>query len=118
MGLPFPNEEIAFENTRNKYLVDPSGSFSTTFSYPNSYYSEGLNSKIISSIYVILEGDDNKKQFIRFELKDRCNLKTLINRESRKDPSFYSKKEDLLPLTSAYNTMCAYKYIKENFNVA
>lgn len=38
-GLPFPNEEIAFENSNNMGKVEVSrGNFSFSMRYPNSYY--------------------------------------------------------------------------------
>lgn len=40
MGLPFPNEEIAYENTPNKgeVLLDASGKFEIVIKYPAGYY--------------------------------------------------------------------------------
>jgi hypothetical protein len=39
-GLPFPNEDIAYENTPNKGegVIDNDGDFSLTLMYPNAYY--------------------------------------------------------------------------------
>lgn len=40
-GLPFPNEEIAFEDTMNKGVLKVSdGVFNFKLDYPNSYYSQ------------------------------------------------------------------------------
>ena len=41
-GLPFPNSEVAFENTPNKGVttITADGSFKFKIHYPNSYYSE------------------------------------------------------------------------------
>ena len=38
-GLPYPNEDMAFDGTSNKGVVDVNGSkFQFTLNYPNSYY--------------------------------------------------------------------------------
>ena len=47
-GLPYPNEDVAFESSPNigKHPLGKDGSFSIKLKYPNSYY------KNIGSIYV------------------------------------------------------------------
>ena len=58
-GLPFPNYEIAFENTQNIHKIDRTGIFDVSFKYPNSFYMpDGIN-KIKPSIYFIFT-DINK----------------------------------------------------------
>jgi len=39
-ALPYPNEEFAMENTPNQgqIVVNPAGTFSVAFRYPNAYY--------------------------------------------------------------------------------
>ncbi len=44
-GLPYPNEEIAFENTPTKGLIKR-GNFSITFDYPGGHY-EFCSAKLI-----------------------------------------------------------------------
>lgn len=59
-GLPYPNKEVAFENTTNKGIVavQEDGSFSFKIDYPNSYYKH-LGSKLIEPhIYIKLCGND------------------------------------------------------------
>lgn len=111
-GLPFPCPEIAFENTPNVYEVPRSGIIDIVFTYPNSYYTVANKEKVISSIFLILETFDNNKQFIRLELEDLYVLRTLVDRETRNGPQFYSDKYDILPIDTAENTMINYAYLK------
>ena len=39
-------------------------------------------------------------------------MRTLINRESRKGPEFYSSKDDILPIATAENVMYEYSKAK------
>jgi len=117
-GLPFPNAEFAFENTKNKLLIDESGIFNVNFTYPNSYYNKGVLHKIVSSIFFICNYSDGKNEFIRFELKDLHPLKSLVNRESRKNPEFYYEKSILLPIDTAFNVMKEYKRLKIEKDIA
>jgi len=41
-----------------------------------------------------------------------ANLRTLINRESRKGPEFYGNKDAILPIDTAENVMYAYSKAK------
>lgn len=111
-GLPFPNEEIAFQNTKNFYEISQDGVIDTTFIYPNSYYSPDGLTKIKSPVIFIF--DDNK--FI-VELEDLCPLKTLRDRK-RSDPSFYALKEIILPVATAENNMRNYASAKAKYNIA
>jgi hypothetical protein len=116
-GLPFPCADIAFQNTKNVHLIKL-GNFDTIFEYPNSYYSVANKKKIISSIFFVLESHDNHREFVRFELKDLYPLRTLVNRESRTSPEFYSKKYDLLPIDTSENIMREYARIKIEYDIA
>lgn len=110
-SLPFPCFDIAFDNTINKYMIPSNGYFNTVFKYPNSYYKSDGRTKVTSPLVFLL--DDNN---ITFELDDKCKLKTLSERGS--DPSFYSKKESILPIDTAENIMYAYSNAKINYNLA
>lgn len=110
-ALPFPCEEIAFENTINYKEID-SGHINVTFDFPNSYYAPGGVSKIKSPIMIII---DDKK--LIYELDDICPLKTLRDRV-RGNPSFYALKEILLPVATAEDTMLNYSIAKSRFNIA
>lgn len=118
-GLPFPCADIAFDNTPNKYIIGSDGSFNVNFTYPNSYYGQNGYTKIISSIFFILDYGDNKKETIRFELKDLCVLRSLADRSSkRKGPEFYAAKDYILPIDTAENVMRAYSQAKVEYDIA
>lgn len=111
-GLPFPNHEIAFENTPNLINVDSSGKFENIFKYPNSFYMpDGIN-KIISSIFIMFTDNDNNITKLQYKLHDINALRTLINRSSRKGPEFYGSKDYILPIDTAENVMYAYSKAK------
>ena len=111
-GLPFPNYEIAFENTPNIHKVDSSGTFNISFKYPNSFYMpDGIN-KIIPSIYFVITDASNNSFRIQYELRDIVALRTLVNRSSRKNPEFYAAKDYILPIDTAENVMHAYARAK------
>lgn len=116
-GLPFPCADIAFHNTKNVYLIKLN-KFDTIFEYPNSYYSVANKKKLVSSIFFVLESHDDHREFVRIELKDLYPLRTLINRESRTGPEFYSKKYDHLPIDTSENIMREYSRIKVAFDIA
>jgi hypothetical protein len=111
-ALPFPNELIAFENTKNIFEIKDDGIIDANFIYPNSYYSPDGLTKIKSPIIFLF--DDNK--YI-VELNDICPLKTLRDRK-RSDPSFYALKEILVPLGTAEDTMKNYSSAKIKYNIA
>jgi hypothetical protein len=110
--LPFPNEDIALENTKNIFIIQPDGIINTSFSYPNSYYSPDGYNKIKSPIILMIDG---KK--IIYELDDLCPLKTIRDRV-RGDPRYYAVKEILLPVATAENNMINYANAKFTYNIA
>jgi hypothetical protein len=61
-GLPFPNEEIAFEGSRNVYQIPKTGVVNTRFKKPNAYYT---HTKVAPCLFVRL--DDTT---IRFQLNE------------------------------------------------
>jgi hypothetical protein len=112
-GLPFPNEDIAFENTPNYKLVDKTRQqIDIKFKYPNSFYSRNGKNKILPSIFIQLTENSGKHFQLQYELADLVNMRTLINRESRKGPEFYSSKDDILPIATAENVMYEYSKAK------
>jgi hypothetical protein len=117
-GLPFPCADIAFEETPNIYDVDQSGIVNVVFTYPNSYYSVANKKKIVSSIFFVFETHDNQQEFVRLELKDLYPLRTLVNRESRTGPDFYSTKHEILPIDTAEVVMREYAKIKKLKDIA
>ena len=111
-GLPFPNYEIAFENTPNIHKIDSSGVFNVSFKYPNSFYMpDGLN-KIKPSIFFVFTSNENVAFRLQYELHDINALRTLVNRASRKNPEFYGAKDYILPIDTAEKVMYAYSRAK------
>jgi hypothetical protein len=111
-GLPFPNNQIAFENTPNKQDITGSGIINTEFTYPNSFYMpDGIN-KIVSSIFIQLTYNDGEVKHFYYKLHDINALRTLVNRESRKNPEFYGAKDYILPIATSENVMRAYAKAK------
>jgi hypothetical protein len=111
-ALPFPCEMIAFENTPNFNVINSNGIIDVNMKYPNSYYTPDGYNKIVSPVIISL---DEKKIII--ELKDRCPLKTLRDRQ-RGDPSFYGRKEFVIPIGTAEEVMNNYAHAKYNLNIA
>ena len=111
-ALPFPSEDIAFENTKNYFEIIKDGRINTEFLYPNSYYTPDGYTKIKSPILVYL---DDKKIIV--ELNDLCPLKTLRDR-IRGNPSFYGTREFLLPVANAEDVMISYANAKIINNIA
>jgi hypothetical protein len=111
-GLPFPNYEIAFDNTPNVHNIDSSGLFDIFFKYPNSFYiPDGIN-LIKPSIYFAFTDNNNNSFRIQYELHDINALRTLVNRASRKGPEFYGAKDYILPIDNAEKVMYAYARAK------
>ena len=117
-GLPFPCSQIAFEGTPNYFVTtDPSGSFSVTFKYPNSYYTEDQWTRIPPSIFFKIFSADAGQDpvFVRFALPnpDILNVRTLNFRTKlRAGPPSYSIKEDIIPICGAEETMRRYRDLK------
>ena len=111
-ALPFPSEEIAFENTKNFLEIKKDGKINVEFLFPNSYYTPDGYTKIISPVIVYL---DDKKTIV--ELDDLCPLKTLRDRV-RGNPSFYGTREFLLPVANAEDVMINYANAKVIHNIA
>tara|TARA_B100000795_G_C22805557_1_gene444638 strand:- start:4367 stop:4879 length:513 start_codon:yes stop_codon:yes gene_type:complete len=117
-GLPFPNNEIAFQNTPNKIDITGTGVINTEFQYPNSFYMpDGIN-KIVSSVFLQLTDNNNNVFHLYYKLHDINSLRTLVNRNSRTGPEFYGAKDYLLPIGTAENVMRAYANIKIENDIA
>lgn len=117
-GLPFPNNEIAFENTPNREDITGSGVINTEFYYPNSFYMpDGIN-KIVSSVFLQLIDKNDVVSHVYYKLHDINALRTLVNREARKGPEFYGAKDYILPIATAENVMRAYASAKIEHDIA
>ena len=111
-SLPFPSEEIAFENTKNFMEIKKDGKIDVEFLFPNSYYTPDGYTKIKSPVIIYL---DDKKTIVEFD--DLCPLKTLRDRV-RGNPNFYGTREFLLPVANAEDVMISYANAKVIHNIA
>ena len=60
-GMPYPNEDIAFDNTPNRGVVEViNGKFSFTLKYPNSYYINMGTVYVEPHVKILLVDSDNK----------------------------------------------------------
>lgn len=120
-GLPFPNPVVAFEETKNFYLIPGNGVFDNiVFMYPNGYYVVGGKEKIAPSVFLILHPvNGDRPVHIRFEMKDNLPLRTLTYRPNHaKGPIYYGVKESLIEIQGAEGTARAYGDAKINYDLA
>jgi hypothetical protein len=68
-ALPFPNEEVAFENTVNKGLVEAKGgAFEFRLHYPNSYYRDMGSKYVKPQVKFILVNSANEQLSALYEI--------------------------------------------------
>ena len=121
-GLPFPCQQIAFENTPNyARITEPGGKFDLEFSYPNGYYTTDAYTKIEPSIFVTLHWKDASKEktVVRLPLTDGLPLRTLSYRPNfYKGPEYYAAKTGIIGVRGAEATMRALTDAKIQHGVA
>jgi hypothetical protein len=119
-GLPMPCPNMAFDNTRNKAVVDASGGFNITFDYPSSYYTDDQLKRIPPSVFFIFQRQQGvDPTFIRIPLEDILPLRTLTYRPGfRAGPEFYAKKDTLIPPMTAEGVMRTMKTYKAKYDIA
>lgn len=101
-GLPYPNAEIAFENTPNRGAVKTEGgNFEFRVRYPNAYYA-GLGSIYIEpSVYIKVCENGSDENIYTVRLGNGIPFRMLThpqshaNISSRKDNSFYKGRNEL-----------------------
>ena len=113
-GLPYPNEDIAFENTPNRGVVKVvNGTFEILLKYPNSYYINMGTIYIPPHVKLVLFNDKNKQigDIKNIELGEGIPFRTLTWPEQRNwniGPLFYQnnnltvRTQDQILLDSAY----------------
>ena len=117
-GLPFPTEEIAFENTPNRGVVEVmNGSFTFSIKYPNSYYINMGTIYISPCVKILLINKDNepiaKQQTIN--LGEGIPFRTLTwpsQRNWNKGPLFYVNNN--LPVRTQYQILLDSAYPSTN----
>ena len=89
-GLPYPNAEIAYENTPNKGMVKANnGNYKFKIKYPNSYYS-GLGTKIIEPVYHIKICGGEKVHTVKLGHGIPFRMLTYPEFADRTGPEFYA----------------------------
>jgi hypothetical protein len=117
-GLPYPTEEIAFENTPNRGAVEViNNKFTISIRYPNSYYINMGTVYVAPHIRLILCDKNNKEigevQYIN--LGEGIPFRTLswpVQRNWNKGPEFYVNKD--LPVRTQYQILVDSAYPSTN----
>jgi hypothetical protein len=117
-GLPYPTEEIAFENTPNRGVVEViNGQFSISIKYPNSYYINMGTVYVEPHIRLILVDKNNKEigesQYVN--LGEGIPFRTLtwpVQRNWNKGPEFYVNKD--LPVRTQFQILVDSAYPSVN----
>lgn len=101
-GLPYPSEEIAYENTPNKGIVEIiNGQFNITIKYPNSYYIN-MGSKYIEpniKLSIVDNDNNNISETMIVILGEGIPFRTLtwpVQRKWSDGPLFYKTNVDLV----------------------
>lgn len=69
-GLPYPNEEVAYENTVNKGAVRLSGNhFEFMIYYPNSYYKNMGTVLVSPTVKIVVVNENNERLSPIYEVK-------------------------------------------------
>lgn len=83
-GLPYPNAEIAYDNTPNHYEVNISetnNSFDLYFYYPNGYYTQQGQIYIPPHLKMIITDSSEKKLtrliYLKYDIPSRSLTKSL-----------------------------------------
>ena len=117
-GLPFPTEEIAFENTENRGVTNIlNGKFSFNLRFPNSYYVNMGTVYVNPHVKIQLFNKDNKPIGTPkiVHLDEGIPFRTLtwpVQRNWNKGPLFY--KNDNLPVRTQYQILLDSAYPSTN----
>ena len=117
-GLPYPTEEIAFENTPNRGVVEViNGKFSISIKYPNSYYINMGTVYIEPNIRLILCDKNNKEigEVVYVNLGEGIPFRTLtwpVQRNWNKGSEFYVNKD--LPVRTQFQILVDSAYPSTN----
>ncbi len=119
-GLPYPNSEIAYENTPNKgAVVANDRKFEFRVRYPNAFYI-GLGSLYVEPcVHIKVCENGVKKEVETIKLGNGIPFRSLTypptqpNTKSRKNPNFYSGR-DKLPVRTQEQILRASGYPLQN----
>jgi hypothetical protein len=94
-GLPYPNEEVAYQNSENQGLVKVEGDkFSFNLDYPNSYYTNFFKTYVPPQINIQFIDGNNKNisQIYTIKLGNGVPFRSLTwprKRDWNRGPMFY-----------------------------
>lgn len=119
-GLPFPNPEIAYENTTNKGRIHIlNGGFSFTVITPNAYYINLGTVKIVPHINIQLynEYDEQMSEVINLKVGNGMSYRSLTYPPFRSSPQFYNidfeaRSQEQILFDSAYPSTLNNAYVK------
>jgi hypothetical protein len=108
-GLPYPNEEVALENTPNQGVAEvKNGSFEFALEYPNSYYNQFLRKYVppqVKFLYCDKNGDNKSDTYVA-NLGDGIPFRSLVDTKKRDwnaGPLFYCNNN--LPVRTQYQIL-------------
>jgi len=111
-GLPFPTEDVAFENTPNKGVVEVvNGNFMIKIKYPNSYYDNMGTIYVEPQIKLLLVTNNNKPlgDALIVKLGQGIPFRTLtwpVQRSWSNGPDFYDNKNiKNIPVRTQYQIL-------------
>ena len=117
-GLPFPNEDIAYQNTPNRGVVEViNNQFTINLIYPNSYY-VNMGSDFVVPLVKLILVDEKNNELSDLEivyLGEGIPFRTLTwptQRNWNDGPMFYKNKD--LPLRNQYQILLDSAYPKIN----
>ena len=117
-GLPFPTEEIAFENSNNHGVSKISnGNFSISMRYPNSYYKNMGTEYVFPEVMVKIFDNNNVavSNIQHINLGEGIPFRSLTwpwQRDWNEGPLFY--KVDNLPVRNQFQILVDSAYPKTN----
>ena len=117
-GLPFPNEEVAFENTPNRGVSEViNGDFKFVLKYPNSYYTNMGTVYVPPQVRMMLVDKDNKElsSILTLNLGEGIPFRTLTwpkQRDWNKGAMFYNNQT--LPIRTQYQILLDNAYPSTN----
>lgn len=117
-GLPFPNEDIAFENTPNRGVAEiVNGDFKFVIKYPNSYYTNMGTIYIPPQVRMVIVDKDNKElsKILTLNLGEGIPFRTLTwpkQRNWNEGSLFYNNQT--LPVRSQYQILLDSAYPSKN----
>lgn len=117
-GLPYPTEEVAFENTPNRGAVEIiDGEFSFSIKYPNSYYINMGTIYVEPHVKLIIVDANNNNigQSKSINLGQGIPFRTLtwpVQRDWSKGPLFYKTNVDIV--RTQYQILLDSAYPSEN----